>query len=211
MDLDRKQQLATRINSIGHRTGAGTLGALASFVVLLLAASSAGAATLNVSGGQLLGASGVIVDGNSYNVEFHSGTCIALYSGCDNVSDFTFQSQAAGLLASQALLDQVFLDGGSGAFDSEPSLTNGCSNRFSCKAFTPYAVDSFATVSVAAATNADSGGTDGTSLAARPASLGPTSFPSNVYAVWTPVPEPGTAVMMGLGLLGLSVRGRREG
>ena len=47
------------------------------FVLVLVAASSAGAATLNVSGGQLLGASGVIVDGISYDVEFLDGTCIA--------------------------------------------------------------------------------------------------------------------------------------
>jgi hypothetical protein len=33
------------------------------------------------------------------------------------------------------------------------------------------------------------------------------------FAVWAPIPEPGTAtaVPMGLGLLGLSVRTRREG
>ena len=82
-------------------------------VVLVLVASSAQAATLNVVGGQLLGASDVLVDGSLYNVEFLDGTCIDLYNGCDDVSDFTFQTEAAALLAAQALLLQVFENGDS--------------------------------------------------------------------------------------------------
>ena len=35
--------------------------------------------------------------------------------------------------------------------------------------------------------------------------------PTLGWAVWTPVPEPGTAVLMGLGLLAQSVRNRRRG
>jgi hypothetical protein len=103
-------------------------------VVLVLMASSAQAATLDVIynphligipvvsgniGPKLIGASGVIVDGRSYDVQFLEGTCFSLYNGCDDVSEFTFQSQAAAILASQALLDQVFIDGPLGNFDSE--------------------------------------------------------------------------------------------
>jgi len=116
-------------------------------VVLVLVASSAQAATLNVVGGQLLGASDVLVDGSLYNVEFLDGTCIDLYSGCDDVSDFTFQTQAAALLAAQALLDQVFLDGAD-LFDTNPELTFGCVDTGLCEAGTPYVFDVFGDVAV---------------------------------------------------------------
>ena len=105
--------------------------------VFMLASFSAGAANLNVAGGQLMGATGVIVDGSSYNVAFLDGTCIALYDGCDDASDFTFQTAAAATLASQALLDQVFLDG-IGLFDSNPALTNGLTHANTGSALTPY-------------------------------------------------------------------------
>ena len=101
-------------------------------VGLVLMASSAQAATLNVVGGELLGASGVIVDGSLYDVEFADGTCIALYDGCDETSDFTFTDLASAVLASQALLDQVFLDGPSGNFDTQPALTTGCGTSREC-------------------------------------------------------------------------------
>jgi hypothetical protein len=89
-------------------------------VAFVLVASGAQAATLNVVDGQLMGASGVNVDGNLYDVQFLDGTCIGLYNGCDEISDFTFQTEASALLASQALLDQVFLDSPEGMFDSNP-------------------------------------------------------------------------------------------
>ena len=96
-------------------------------VGLVLMAGGAQAATLNVVGGILHGASGVLVDGSLYDVQFLDGTCIDLYAGCVDASGFTFQTPEAALLASQALLDQVFLDGPAGNFESSPALTNGCS------------------------------------------------------------------------------------
>ena len=71
-------------------------------VGLVLMASGAQAATLNVVDGQLMGASGVIVDGTAYNVQFLDGTCIDLYDGCDEVSDFTFQGLSSATAAAQA-------------------------------------------------------------------------------------------------------------
>ncbi len=202
----------TAWTAIKDRAAQRIMGAL---VCLVLSASGASAATLNVVGGELLGAFDVNVGGSLYNVEFLDGTCIALYNGCDSPSDFTFAILSDAVLASQALLDQVFLDGASGAFDSDPTLTNGCgpTTEDSCKALTPFDVaEGFpAFLEVVITTNGiefDLSAGHGTPA---PPSTDFSESPVFVYAVWSPVPEPGTAVLMGLGLLGLSVRNRREG
>ncbi|OUR79662.1 hypothetical protein A9Q83_04535 [Alphaproteobacteria bacterium 46_93_T64] len=84
--------------------------------------SSAFTATLTFdSSGLLNGATGVVVGGSNYNVTFIEDTCINAFDGCDQVSDFTFQTAAGARLASQALLDQVLL----GAFDTSPELVAG--------------------------------------------------------------------------------------
>jgi hypothetical protein len=74
---------------------------------LVLMAGGVQAVTLDVVGAQLMGASNVLVDGSLYDVQFVDGSCIDVFNGCDDVSDFTFQSQAVASLASQALVDQV--------------------------------------------------------------------------------------------------------
>lgn len=91
--------------------------------VLTIGLSSAPsfAATLNVDGDQLVGASGVDVGGTKYDVVFKDGTCIAIFDGCDRPYDFTFTSSAEAVAASQALLEQVLV----GSFDSDPGLTFG--------------------------------------------------------------------------------------
>jgi hypothetical protein len=93
---------------------------------LVLMAGGAQASTLNVIGGQLHGASNVLVDGSLYDVQFLDCTSIELYTGCDEASDFTFQTEASAILASQALRDQVFDDWSPSAFQTNPALTNGC-------------------------------------------------------------------------------------
>jgi hypothetical protein len=201
MDMSLKQFLVPNLLSIA--------------VLFILSASTASAATPNVVGGQLMGASGVIVDGSSYNVEFLDGTCIALFSGCNEASDFTFQTEIAAVAASQALLDQVFLDIGGFFFDSAPSLTLGCNDPNGCAALTVHdPIDAFG--GMVAALNGDEmfimsgvfpgvGGDPSGDL---------TLNVQNVYAVWSPVPEPvpslgplGVAVLMSLlGLTGLALR-----
>ena len=198
--------------------------ALTLTVAMLASALSASAATLNVSGGQLLGASDVIVDGSLYDVAFFDGSCIELYNGCDSVSDFTFQSGSAASLASQALLDQVFLDVASGRFDSNIELTNGCTTATggrNCSILTPTGPSVIIEIlpglfspsipGYRALNHTDPGLDDavfaGPFLMSGAADSSETS--DIAFAVWTPVPEPGTALLVGLGLAAMSIRNRR--
>lgn len=91
-------------------------------------------ATLKVDqDGTLIGASGVDVNGTLYNVSFQDGSCFILFNGCDDNTDFTFGgNKELGVIASQALIDQVLLDSDEGDFDSVSRLTNGCDNLWVC-------------------------------------------------------------------------------
>jgi hypothetical protein len=80
-------------------------------VAIFLATSGAQAAVLIVVGGELQGATDVNVGGTLYDVQFVEGTCIDLYDGCDDVSDFAFVTVADAFVAAEALLEQVVLDG----------------------------------------------------------------------------------------------------
>lgn len=94
------------------------------------------AVVLNVDeAGQLMGASGVRVEGGFYDVAFRDGSCVSLYSGCDG-STFAFDFDGA-LAAAKALLSQVFIDGPDGMFDSKPDLTNAMTNPNRGVIYTP--------------------------------------------------------------------------
>ena len=78
------------------------------FNIALLSSVNA-SVILQVNGaGILTGATGVVVNGSTYDVEFLDGTCQGLFNGCDGYDDFTFHTAATSLAASQALVDQVF-------------------------------------------------------------------------------------------------------
>ena len=172
-------------------------------------AGAAQAATLNVVGGQLMGASNVLVEGNLYDVQFLDGNCFDLYNGCGSgalTGVFPFNVSTVGSDAdnaeairilnavSQALLDQVFLDGVEGLFGSDPSLTNGCALSGFCRAATPY--DNFTTDQVVDYVFAVNYG------ASRPDNVDDVGFDKVfigdsfgdlagvTWAVWTPVPVP---------------------
>ena len=88
--------------------------------------------------GQLTGATEVDVLGTLYDVEFVDGTCVALFGGCDEASDFAFTDQASAEAAAQALLDFVFVDNAMGTFDSDPEMTLGITDSFWGAALVPF-------------------------------------------------------------------------
>jgi hypothetical protein len=177
-----------------------TLAGLCFLLMLTLRLGAATAApTLQVTGGVLSGAQGVEVNGSFFDVAFRDGTCVAIFSGCDSPSDFAFVTSALANAASRALLDQVFLDGALGQFDSRPSLIAGCADNTGqgfCAVFTP--VDFGVNNSVA----------QNSSLESSDQVRGAFTLPGEnlliydtvVYAVWTPhapaVSEPPTLLLV---------------
>lgn len=190
---------------------------LAVLVVTLGFAPCVSATTLTVTGGILTGATQVDVGGVFYDVTFIAGTCAAVFTGCDDpATDFTFTTQAAALAATQALLDQVLIDvPGLGNFDSIPSLTAGCTIA-TCNVVTPSGLSNGGTSLLGAAAFNSSNPAQDSAIAV---SLLNTGF-SGAYtlAKWTPsptvpspVPEPTSLTLLGVGLAGtFATRWRRR-
>jgi len=186
-------------------------------LLLALAYTNAAEAvvTYEIVGGQLMGASGVSVDGVLYDVQFIDGSCIELFDGCDEASDFEFQTfDAARSGAMLALLDQVLVDTGIPGqdFESSVDLVNGCSATNQCLILTPFTVDPELKISMLINRPLPSSDTlvGGTGNPFDPAQS-TVSEVDRVYAVWslpaepTPVPAlslPGVAILVS-GLLGL--------
>ncbi|MFK7870830.1 MAG: VPLPA-CTERM sorting domain-containing protein [Roseobacter sp.] len=187
---------------------------VAATLALGFSVSASTAATLNVDvNGQLLGASDVDVDGVLYDVSFQDGTCISLFADCDEQSDFVFTTADSALLASAALLSQVFIDNSLGQFDSSPGLTRGCAAGVdSCFVFTPYSINSLSQVPNAFAFHTDDDVlTDGFFGSKINSNTNTGSVDSFTYAVWsvtTPVPLPAGGWLLLSGLVGLAAAGR---
>ena len=96
-------------------------------------------AGLIVELGELVGATAVVVDGKMYDVHFVDGSCIEVFEGCEE-ANFFFHTSDESQRASQALVDQVFIDGLLGNFDSEPDLMRGCDWFVTCTILTPYEI-----------------------------------------------------------------------
>lgn len=182
--------------------------AVIGFIFLPLSAS---AATLQVSGGQLLGAMDVNVDGILYDVSFERDSCNQLYK--PDCTGFTFTTLADATDAAQALLDQVFLDGVSGFFDTDTTLTNGCALTNVCKVLTPYErlpnhVSTVASMNYAA-------GSDSTLQTQVTRHSAPGIAGEFTFAMWTAssvatVPLPAPALLLLGGLAGLGLMRRRR-
>ena len=148
---------------------------------------------LVVNNGILMGARGVNVEGTLYDVDFVDGTCLTAYGLCDP-AHLPFNGTAS--FAAQALLDQVFVNADF-PFDWDASLTFGCTGiggpAGQCFIYTPYAFDPFGRLFAIVAIN----------YGCFPAFC-PLGLPDvlelepsdrnarQIWAKWTPVPEPPT-------------------
>lgn len=173
------------------------------------------AIVLTNGAGKITGAADVIVDGESYSVNFIDGSCIDLYSGCDENSDFVFNTLGQAATASQALLDQVFIDLAPNSFDIDPENTVGCTNSGLCRALTLYALSSTAGTIVGA--TADNDAVEANDIVTLNIGVGDGLDLNDVsiatYAVWTanpsPVPLPASIYLFTLALSGVLLFNRR--
>lgn len=163
--------------------------------------------------GKLTGATDIFIAGELYDVSFVDGTCVSLFDGCDRTSDFLWRDIDSSYLASQALIEQVFLDSSEGLFDSSPELTRGCEDSLLCNVYTPWNSRNNGTdVLVRIATNWEEGlRVDGSRAGdSRNKSDNTLAQSTKTWAVWSisikKVPEPSTFAIFALGIIGLASR-----
>lgn len=195
-----------------------------SFLSIFTLSSTIHAATPVVgAGGQLEGATGVVVNGDVWDVEFTDNPDLGFLSITDpadlplGLTNGSTWFNDSGVFAS-ALLDQVLLDGAQGAFDSQPFLTRGCESLSVCRYMFPVWIHNLGTMTYRAAINwstepdADGQGTWSTVEDPEIWTLEPYA-PERTLAVWTPgasAPEPGTMLLFGLGAIAFSIRSRSQ-
>ena len=175
------------------------------------------AVILNISNGQLIGAQNVNVRGTLYDVSFADGTCVELYSGCDDpLTDFTFSDFDSAFDAGVALLEQVFLDTVDGMFDSRPELTRGCENPVTCFAVIPFARSGFDYLAQVAE-NLNIIGPERVFDSFSSINFDLNRLSNNTFAVFSPassspteISEPSTMLLFGTAILGLGVVLRRR-
>ena len=206
----------TKISSTEGKMKVKMMGIAIGLLALLFMPMYAPAVTWNVTGGILMGANDVNVNGQFYNVEFIDGSCISIFGGCHSTSDFPFQTEEAAQAAAQALLDQVLIDVSWGLFDSHPELTNGITDTRWGDVAIPYKYDpSTHILSLKLASNSPDvvewGDYDSViTVSGEYAAFDLTDSTGTTYANWHSVPEAPTFVLLACGLAGL-VFARRRG
>jgi len=151
-----------------------------------------------------------------YDVEFVDGSCVSIFDGCDDASDFMFDNAFDAQDAARALLTQVFI--GSLIDDLFPGVTFGCDILVPlCATHTPYGFAGGGVITWVAnnwaADQTPMGLFDLDERGGMLAGTDTTALQSVNYAVWTPVspvPVPAAIWLFGTALIGLVGFGKRR-
>ena len=198
-----------------------------SFLIFIsyLYATSSFAAILQIDPitNNITGISGLNVGDQIYDVTFVEGTCVELFSGCDEKTDFFFQDITASRAAYTEMLSQVFVDSTLGQFDSNPALTFGCESFAECNIWTPMIAEGSglggSNLVFSILRNSSVAGLDvGTGLLlSAPLSINSDTTLNTraVFAKWSgsnvsPVPLPASIWLLFSGLIGLISLGRKN-
>ena len=196
------------------------LKSLATALLFAVIATAGHAATYTFNGsGQLTGATGVDVSGTLYDVTFEEGSCAAVFSGCDEVSDdLDFDTKAAAEAAANSIGLQIFEKGD--LYDTDPETTFGCTFLLSCEFQIPYAVGGGVAEAPLGAIfrNVNDGFADGIPFseaslidtASEPVFASRTVWAKFTQAAPAPVPLPAPVLLLMGGLVGLGAL-RRKG
>lgn len=185
-----------------------------SVVTLFILSATANAALIHMvdNNGILTGAKGIDINGIEYDVEFKDGTCRALFSGCDNKSDFLFKTSPGptGYIASWTLSKYVFV----AQWDSSPHKIKGCENSpGQCSIITPYDLLGD-TMRMSYFNNTNSESMDEIQFGSWYPFIDTTPY-AFTFAIWSlskksEVNESGTLVLLMMGMIALLVRKRLQ-
>lgn len=204
------------------------LRALATTCALIFGVQANAAPILLVADGVLTGANNVAVNGVFYDVRFADGTCFSVFNGC-SVEAFAFRSPESAVAAANSLLEQVFVDGPDGQFDSNPSSIAGCpvSPFPYCSVFIPADIRFGLFVDAGYLSNhsSDQSNVDFTDYLSISVFEDTSNYETITYAIFssaanppkspdTPptvdVPEPTSVTLFGLAMAGLAFNRRRK-
>jgi len=204
------------MNNVMHKRNGFEKGLLVLVVAMSFwlgsVASGLAAPMLTFSGTQLTGATGLNVGGTLYNLTLMDGTCVALFDGCDALSDFPFPTLAATQAAYTALADIL----ATAPFTYISGNVIGCTDPIKCALHTPYGfVINVPTQIVTGTLSLLAAGAQIVGDGSAPNAFDFTNNTAVVYGKWAIVPEPTTMMLLSTGLLGLVGyrwrQGRREG